>query len=544
MAYAEKRGSLWRARWRGPDSTLESKPGFRTRKEAEKYGRDQEAAIRSNTYVDPRAGRITLTEWVNQWYPALDLEPTTLSNYRYRVEVLILPAFGNRALNDLSTEEIATWEIELVRRGYARRTARDARSMLITVLGDAVPRYIQSNPAERRRGKGRKGQRRIARLESAEKVWATPFQVLLTAERCAALSGQDTDFVMNIFMAYTGARWSEVIGLTPECVHGDQVGIDWKLYELNGRFYKGRPKDGSIRPADLPPFLAQLLADYLASTPDLSCTCRGTEEPWCPGGEYVFLGPGRGHFRRSNYSERFFRPAADGWYLAREGKHRPRPAVPVLVTGCEVFPGQPVPPWPPAAPGQEFVPPTGRGFPRYVGDEHTGRCQACGRAWQRRLDGRLTSHMARGSRCPGSAQESGPDVILASWLPVLRGLTPHGLRHGHQTWMDEDGIPEVLKTERMGHEVPGMHGVYGHVSPAMRADLKAALQERWEAALRERTRINPRSIVPALDTLLAAQVPSSDKIRSHLAPRQRGKDGRQAVQSHSPAAGSRQEQPR
>ena len=26
---------------------------------------------------------------------------------------------------------------------------------------------------------------------------------------------------------------------------------------------------------------------------------------------------------------------------------------------------------------------------------------------------------------------------------------------------------EVLKTERMGHEMPGMHGVYGYVSPAM-----------------------------------------------------------------------------
>ena len=28
------------------------------------------------TYVDPSVGKITLTEWVNQWYPALDLEPT------------------------------------------------------------------------------------------------------------------------------------------------------------------------------------------------------------------------------------------------------------------------------------------------------------------------------------------------------------------------------------------------------------------------------------------------------------------------------------
>src|SRR6266568_4347048 len=109
MAYAERRGNLWRARWRRPDGTLESKPGFRTRKDAENYGRDQEAAIRSNTYVDPRAGRVTLTEWVNQWYPALDLELTTLSNYRYLIEVLILPVFGDRPLASLSPEEIASW---------------------------------------------------------------------------------------------------------------------------------------------------------------------------------------------------------------------------------------------------------------------------------------------------------------------------------------------------------------------------------------------------------------------------------------------------
>lgn len=89
-------------------------------------------------------------------------------------------------------------------------------------------------------------------------------------------------------------------------------------------------------------------------------------------------------------------------------------------------------------------------------------------------------------------------------LPLLRGVTPHGLRHGLQTWMDEDGISEVLKTERMGHEMPGMHGVYGHVSPAMRADLKAALQECWESSLRERTRLSPRSIVPVLDALLVS----------------------------------------
>jgi hypothetical protein len=79
-----------------------------------------------------------------------------------------------------------------------------------------------------------------------------------------------------------------------------------------------------------------------------------------------------------------------------------------------------------------------------------------------------------------------------------------------------DGIPEVLKTERMGHEMPGMHGVYGHVSPAMRADLKATLQERWEISLRERTQLNPRSIVPTLDRLLRAQREASVKMADSL----------------------------
>lgn len=516
MAYAERRAGSWRARWRDPHGILQAEPGFRTRKEAENYGRDQAAAVRNNTYIDPKAGQVTLTEWVNLWFPTLDLEPSTLSNYRYQIEVHILPAFGDRALASLTREEIAAWELGLVKRGYSQRTARDSRSMLITILNDAIPRYIQANPAERRRGKGRKGHRRIARHQTARKAWPTPLQALLVAERCAALSGRSADFVMILTIAYTGMRWSEAIGLPVECVHGDVVDIDWKLYELNGRFYRGAPKDGSMRPADLPPFLAELIAAELAVT-SKRCACRSSPPvrtlsdsavpiSWCAGENYVFLGPDGGHFRRSSYSRRFFRPAADGWYPTVGGKN-PRMAAPVLVTDCELFPGRPVPPWPAAISGEPFTPPTGRGVARLVNDDQTARCSACGRAWPRRQDGNLISHQAHAQRCDGSGQSPAEDATLASWLPVLTGLTPHGLRHGLQTWMDEDGIPDVLKTERMGHELPGMHGVYGHVSPVMRADLKVALQERWETSLRERVRLNNRSIVPVLDTLLAATEP-------------------------------------
>ena len=92
---------------------------------------------------------------------------------------------------------------------------------------------------------------------------ATPLQALLVAERAAVLSGDETDFVMNLFIAYTGARWSEAIGLPPGCVREKEVALHWKLYELNGLYYQGRPKDGSMRTADLPPFLSMLLSGHL-----------------------------------------------------------------------------------------------------------------------------------------------------------------------------------------------------------------------------------------------------------------------------------------
>src|SRR5262249_19654748 len=49
------------------------------------------------------------------------------------------------------------------------------------------------------------------------------------------------------------------------------------------------------------------------------------------------------------------------------------------------------------------------------------------------------------------------EQAVASWRAVRPGLTPHGLRHGHRTWLDDLGVQETLKSERMGHEGPGIH---------------------------------------------------------------------------------------
>jgi len=327
---------------------------------------------------------------------------------------------------------------------------------------------------------------------------------------------------MNVTDTYTGIRWSETTGMPSASLRGDELDIHWKLYELNGRFYKGRPKAGSLRTVDLPPFLAELLARHVAEIKGRRCTCRKPEDSdgpdehnkWCAGGAYMFLTQGNSHYQRSNYSERQFRPAADGWYPERK-HHLGRP---VLIDASGVYPGLPVAAWPAAVSGEEFIVPTGRGVARYISDESTGRCQICRRAVARRLGGTLISHKADRDRCPGSYLVPGEDLALASWLPAIMGLTPHGKRHGLKVWMDEDGTPSVLKLERLGHEEAGMSGVYGHVSDTMRQELKAALETRWQQSLRERAQISPHSAVPLLDKLLSKSTwfPGA---RSHLAPK-------------------------
>jgi hypothetical protein len=189
------------------------------------------------------------------------------------------------------------------------------------------------------------------------------------------------------------------------------------------------------------------------------------------------------HFRRSDYSSRIARPAADGWYPERNGRGA-RTAAPVLADMSAAWPGILKPPWPPAIAGEPYEPPTGRGIPRLAATEGRGLCSACGHSVPVRRDGLIASHHVGGAQCRGTGAPAAEPPALASWLPVHAGLTPHGLRHGHRTWMGDLGIRYVLQSERMGHEVPGMRGVYSQITPRMRAELTTGLQKLWDDALR------------------------------------------------------------
>ena len=469
MAYAEKRGkgpAPWRVKYKLPDGTEASESGFETKAAALTWGRDQEARIREGRWTDPNAPKVTVGEWIDRWLAVQDVGISTVDNHAYLIRRFIRPAWGTSPLDSLTPENITRWEQALpAQTGISQRTARAARGLLGTILGDAAatkPPLIPYNPALRPRNRGRRTGRRLQR--TPQRAWATPLQALLLAERAALLSGRADDFTMLITIAYTGLRWGETIGLERGYLHPGELHVEWQLRELNGKFHRLPPKDDSYRsphwepclPVDLPPFLTELLTSQARSQSQARdrCACASQHEG---SGQYVFLGPDGGHHRRSNYARRVFRPACDGRY--QDAPSRPARLV---IADTTTWPGTPIAAWPPARPGAGYAPPRGHGIT--------------------------------------PIPEGTP---LTCWLPVRAGLTPHGLRHSHKTWMAEDGIPEILAEQRLGHDVPCMRGLYAHASARMRDDLKAALQQRWEDSLRDRAALHPHSPVPLLDKLLA-----------------------------------------
>src|SRR6266545_3467004 len=218
MAYAEKRGKgprPWRVKYKLPNGKEDSQSGFETKAAALAWGRDQETKIREGRWTDRKAGEISVDDWIDQWLPLQDVGISTEVNREYLVRRFILPRWGARSLASLTTGEITEWENNLpVTAGVSRRTARDARSLLHTILGDAAsarPPLIPFNPAVRPRNRGRRTGRRLDR--SPQRAWATPLEVLLAAERAALVSGQDDEFTILVTIGYTGMRWGETIGL-------------------------------------------------------------------------------------------------------------------------------------------------------------------------------------------------------------------------------------------------------------------------------------------------------------------------------------------
>ena len=81
--------------------------------------------------------------------------------------------------------------------------------------------------------------------------------------------------------------------------------------------------------------------------------------------------------------------------------------------------------------------------------------------------------------------------------PVRPGLTFHGLRHSHKTWLIADRIPEIAQARRLGHHLSNrVVECYSHVGPELERRLLRALQRRWHHATTAPPGRRPRRDLP------------------------------------------------
>jgi integrase len=238
---------------------------------------------------------MTFDQYVNVWYERQDLAASTMQNYRRHIEEHLLPAFGSKVVADISEADVTAWEKRERTVGYAASSIRTWRATLHLILADSVDDGLrETNPASRRRGRGKRARR--ARHRGPEKVVTTALGIVLIAERAALLSGRDDEFVATALLGFSGMRWGELVGLETRYVRPSGIRVEWQLYELDtGELHRCPPKDDSHRTIDSPEWLARLVADHVARSRPKPCSCHGLT--------YVF----RGH-RPPNRAER--RPGA------------------------------------------------------------------------------------------------------------------------------------------------------------------------------------------------------------------------------------------
>jgi integrase len=347
VAYAERRGKQWRGRYLRPDGGYGSTSGHATKRAALDAAEDEESRIRHMSWVDPRAAEIKFSEFAEAWYTAIQprLADSTAAKYRSYLDHQLLPHWSTWPLGALfhGHLEIERW-VSLLHQRYSESSVAAYFALMSTIMNSAVRSHLlPANPCA--------GVRVTSGGYELDKLVATPAQVLRAAMRLHDSGLGLGGFVLCLANVYTGARWGELVGQQRREYHAAAraIVIREPLKEVGGHLSKGgRPVDAqpitaqlatarpprrirrgghtktpeSTRMIVLPPSIATLYELLLASHDHL----------------YVFTSPSGEPWYRSNFRERYWRPAWDGnhpdnpshqnhtspvlrWFTFHEGRH-------------------------------------------------------------------------------------------------------------------------------------------------------------------------------------------------------------------------------
>jgi integrase len=247
----------YRSRWRDPGGAPKAKR-FTRQKDAQRFLDGIEESKHQGVYSDPKAGRVTVQEFGEQWRRGLvHHRERSAANLERVLRLHVYPSFGQRAIGSVRRTEIQSWVATLagtmkpgtVGKVYAALSALFRAAVTDEVIGRSPCLNIKRPPVERKPVEP-------LSLEQVNRLTDT------VPDRYRALIA---------LLAGTGLRPSEALGLTKDRVDflRKQVRVDRQLASKNKTEIAFGPTKTrhSDRTVPAPRMVIDALAGHVASYP-------------------------------------------------------------------------------------------------------------------------------------------------------------------------------------------------------------------------------------------------------------------------------------
>ncbi|WP_412768931.1 tyrosine-type recombinase/integrase [Mycobacterium canetti] len=237
------------------DRRQTDRKGFVTKRDAEVFAASVEVSKLRGEYVAPKDARVLLGELGPAWLERQrgHLKPSGYAVMETTWRLRVKPRWGGVALGDVRPTAVQQWVADLGRdagddvKALGAATIKRAHFVLQRILADAV----RDNLIAKNAASGVK----LPRASRKRPVYLTHPQV----SALAAAAGEYEGLVL--FLAYTGLRWGEAVGLR---VHDldmlrKRATISQNAVQSGRKIDVGAPKSHRRRTVPLPAFLLPFL---------------------------------------------------------------------------------------------------------------------------------------------------------------------------------------------------------------------------------------------------------------------------------------------
>lgn len=256
-SYETAKGVRYRARYRKPDGSSTDKRGFKTIRDAKLFLASTSVSKAKGLYIDPSASRATISDLHPTWRRKKNgLKISHTRNLDMAWRVYVEPRWGGTPVSSITADDVEEW-IEDLNEGKAVN-ARDSPApaslsassvlrcvgILAGILDDAERAgRIHRNPARRTTNRPRKHSAKTRRY--------------LTDAEVAALVENVHDSTRSIlvgFLAYTGLRWGEAVGLRVRDLNmlRRRAHVNQNAVEIDGVIHIETPKTWEKRTVPFP----------------------------------------------------------------------------------------------------------------------------------------------------------------------------------------------------------------------------------------------------------------------------------------------------